>query len=910
MFRLLTFCLTVLAMAISLPASEDAYLRDIKPLLAHNCYSCHGALKQQAGLRLDTVEFMRTGGEKGAVIIPGNGADSLLVQRVSSADPEQRMPQESKGLNESEILMLTRWINDGARAPQKEQAEADPRSHWAFRKPVRPEVPPFGQGGAGGYNPIDSFVASVHRQRGLSPQPKAEAVTLLRRVYVDLIGVPPTRDEVRAFVSDRSLRAYENSVDNLLNDPRYGERWARHWMDIWRYSDWYGRRSQKDVRNSYPHIWRWRDWIVRSLNEDKGYDRMVMEMLAADELTPDDNDTLVATGFIARNWFSLNTDQWMKDLVEHTGKAFLGLTLNCAHCHDHKYDPIAQKEYFAFRAFFEPLQMRHDRVPGGGPLKKLIPYGMPGAPNPRAAIDAGMIRVFDEKLDAKTIMYLGGDARNKLTNQPPINPAAPAILNGVNLKIATVDLPVAAWYPGLREAELGEDLQTLYLEIEKARKSVTATTPLSGDSPDRRLAEAALAAAEGKLKSLKARTAVERARHIDGAKTADELAATAGTAERRANQLAARHLVLVQQKILADATDKAKATKDATAKKKADASVKKAGQVLANAKKALTKAEAALKSNAKDYEPLSPTYPKSSTGRRTALAEWIANTENPLTARVAVNHIWARHFHQPIVDPVYDFGRNGGKPVFPALLDWLAVEFMESGWSMKQLHRLLVTSRAYRMDSRSVPQGHANLDIDPDNRFLWRMRPHRMEAEVIRDSILHTAGQMDRIIGGPELANTGADVSPRRSLYFETFAEGGGHSAFIALFDAPDPCDCYQRTESLVPQQALALVNSRLAINQARRLAGDLSRTSGPNDADFIVGAFESVLSRPPTVAERTACESFLLRQQNLYQGKDLKALGAKRLSKMVAGSVDPQQRSREGLVQSLFSHNEFVNVR
>ena len=261
-------------------------------------------------------------------------------------------------------------------------------------------------------NPIDAFVAAKHERLKLKPLPPAGKEILLRRVFLDLIGLPPTRKELQEFLNDESPQAYEKVVKRLLNSRQYGERWGRHWMDVWRYSDWYGRRQVNDVRNSYPHIWRWRDWIIGSLNADKGYDQMIREMLAADELYPADDSRMPALGFIVRNWFSLNYHTWKQDLVEHTGKAFLGLRLNCAHCHDHKYDPISQEEYFRFRAFFEPLELRHDRVPGGPPLTRYLRY-KPGSGGSLRPIKAGLARVYDHDLTAKTFMYRTGDPRDR-----------------------------------------------------------------------------------------------------------------------------------------------------------------------------------------------------------------------------------------------------------------------------------------------------------------------------------------------------------------------------------------------------------------------------------------------------------------------------------------------------------------
>src|SRR5262245_52905911 len=436
-----------------LAAAEPVdYVKDVKPLLQERCFACHGALKQQARLRLDTVAAMIQGGRSAPAIMPGDPDDSLLLERVSAA--EKRMPPEGKPLTEQQIATLRTWIKAGAKSPADEKPEEDPRRHWAFIKPERPSPNVQRPTSNARRNPVDAFLLAELEKNGLAPLPAADKATLLRRVYLDLIGLPPTRQELVDFLNDPSADAYEKVVDRLLASPQYGERWGRHWMDVWRYSDWYGRRAVPDVMNSYARIFRWRDWIVRSLNEDKGYDRMVIEMLAADEVCPEDDANIVATGFLVRNWFKWNYHQWMKDNVEHTAKAFLGLTLNCCHCHDHKYDPIRQEEYFRFRAFFEPLELRHDRwsgEPDPGPFKKYV-YGVAYGP-----IRGGMIRVVDEKLDAQTLMYDGGEERNTIAGKPPVTPGGPAFLGGDGLKIETVELPPTAWYPGLKPFVIEEE---------------------------------------------------------------------------------------------------------------------------------------------------------------------------------------------------------------------------------------------------------------------------------------------------------------------------------------------------------------------------------------------------------------------------------------------------------------------
>jgi hypothetical protein len=333
------------------------------------------------------------------------------------------------------------------------------------------------------------------------------------------------------------------------------------------------------------------------------------------------------------------------------------------------------------------------------------------------------------------------------------------------------------------------------------------------------------------------------------------------------------------------------------------ANVKKAEQQVAAAVKA---AEAAVKNQQADsatYTPLSPLYPKTSTGRRRALAQWIANRDNPLTARVAVNHIWLRHFDRALVESVFDFGRNGKKPTHPELLDWLAVELTEHRWSMKHLHRLIVTSEVYRMQSAPTA---ARVAADPDNRLLSHFNARRMEGEAVRDSVLYLAGELDPRIGGAVLENNQEAGSHRRSLYFSTYPEEGGHLAFLESFDPPDPGECYRRTVSLLPQQALVLTNSRLLLDQSRLLARKLAPPDG-NEEAFITAAFEQVLARPPSGPELSACREFLRKQADLFRAAKAPPGPG---NPGVPPAADPVHRARESLVRVLFNHNDFLTVR
>ncbi len=562
-------------------------------------------------------------------------------------------------------------------------------------------------------NPIDVFVAAEQEKRGLAPRPEAPRHVLLRRVYLDLIGLPPTPEELHAFVSDNREDAYERVVDRLLESPRYGERWGRHWMDVWRYSDWAGWGAQ--VRDSQPHIWHWRDWIVESLNEDKPYDRMVQEMFAADELVPTDPSALRATGYLVRNYKLLSREKWMQDTVDHTGMAFLGVTLGCARCHDHMYDPITQKEYYQVRAIFTPHQVRTDPLPGFPDVKQ-----------------NGLPRAYDANLNAATHLLIRGDDRTP--DKAPLEPGVPEALCGT-FAVTPVPLPREAYdHARLRPLPLRES---------------------------------------------------------------------------------------------------------------------------------------------KKYPP-AQTYPATSTGRRLAFARWLTHRDNPLAARVAVNHVWLRHFGRGIVPGAFDFGKNAERPSHPALLDWLAVEFMERGWRMKELHRLIVTSAAYRRASTPVADEMAR---DADNVYLWRFTPRRLEAEVVRDGVLHVAGRLDTTMGGPDIPHAQGLTVPRRSLYFQHAQEK--QMEFLRIFDVASVTECYVRKQAVLPQQALALVNSDFVLGMAREAARQLGAA---DDATFVRRAFERVLARAPTAEEEAACQEFL------------------------RSNATP--RARENLVHVLYNHHEFVTLR
>jgi hypothetical protein len=898
-------------------ADTTSFRTEIKPLLEANCVRCHNPQIRRSGFDLSARESLLRGGDTGAVVVPGDAKSSVLYKRISHLE-QPGMPFGGQKLPDAAIAKIADWINSGAPYDGPLAVGKAGLSHWAFKVPVRPPVPAIKSSGWV-RNPIDAFIAAAQEQRGLKPVPAADKRTLLRRVYLDLIGLPPTPEEMNAFLADNSKDAYEKVVDRLLASPRYGERWGRHWMDVWRYSDWYGWRAQNQVRYSQRHIWHWRDWIVESVNKDKGYDEMIVEMLAGDELAPDNPDIVRATGYLARNWYMFDRNVILKDTVDYTAMAFLGLTMKCARCHSHKYDPITHEDYYRFRAFFEPYDVRTDRVPGQPDLMK-----------------DGIPHVYDAHAETPTYRFLRGVDTNPDTEHP-LTPAIPALFGNPELTINSEPLPLSVYYPDsqgfvhrdlIAEAKAGiekadTELRKSREELEKAKQQLAhPQTPEAAAGAGNRSAgqastddkaadallkaQAAVALKEKELASARAALPATEARiAADEAKYAakppanlEVLESAALKAERHANVVKAEENLL-------------RATQElAAAKPDSETYDKEAAKKLGEARTQLEAAAKALQSE-DAYTPVGKVYPDSTTGRRLALARWIANKQNPLTARVAINHIWLRHFGQALVPTVFNFGMSGKLPSHPELLDWLAVELMGHNWSMKTIHRLIVTSNTYRLQSWSKDPEGQNAKIDPENRYLWRMNEQRMEAEVVRDSLLSIAGQLDTAMGGEEIEASKGLESHRRSVYFQDTPDM--QVTFLKVFDEANPNECFQRNESIVPHQALALANSKLSLQVAKLLEEQITKRTGAQpatDSKFIALAFDTVLNRPPTAAENTESLKFLRDQEELFQEP-------KKLTPIqtgAAGEVKPETdshlRAREDLVHVLVNHTDFVTIR
>ncbi len=1008
---------------IALPVMAVDYEKDIKPLLKERCYTCHGALKQKAGLRLDTVAAMKTGGDNGSILTADH---TLLLERVTTTDKDDRMPPEGEGslLTPEQVAKVKAWLAAGATGPVSEVPEPDPRAHWAYQ-------PPKSSGKS-----MDALLAARLAAKQLKPQPEAAPEIWLRRVYLDLIGLPPSSEQIAAFLKDTTMPARQRVVDQLLSTPQYGERWARHFMDIWRYCDWYGLGAQ--LRHSQKHIWHWRDWIVESLNSDKGYDQMIVQMLAADELAPKDRDNLRATGFLARSYYLFNRTTWLDETIEHTCRAFLGLTMQCVKCHSHKYDPIEQTDYYRMRAIFEPLHVRLDPWQGETDFEK-----------------NGLPRVYDLHLDTPTFRHVRGDEKNE-DKSKPMTPGIPQVLEFASFQPTSVKLPPTSVKPVLLPFVLEDHLNAAEREITAAKEALKkarqvlakapqpptkpVTTPkiiisddftvakpdqwemLKGDwkhSPtgvrqhetgaERRSLrlktapppdfEASLsftirggqkwksvgivfdsaggddvmvymsavsggskiqvALANGGKTSYStsgstAHTILQDVRYtldlrvrgqLINASINDEpvlvfrlpqqrrqgsvaltafdadvefhrfklaeLAADAVLREPAADKSvpladAKTAVTLAEKQLAADkakpamiravfAADKAKPDKSLAqaaaaaeanyklaqaevdlVKAEADPKAKDAAKKVKSANEAMEKAKKNAAAPGEAYTSLSAslkaqegpeennnatvqTFPDTSTGRRLAFAKWIADKRNPLTARVLVNQVWMRHFGAPLVANMDDFGRRSLAPLHQDILDTLTVDFMNNGWSLKQLHRAMLLSELYRRSSSNAEADAATVAADPDNANYWRMNPRRMEAQVVRDSLLQIAGKLDLTLGGPSLDPASLETSPRRSLYFTQNADV--EHRFLATFDNANVLECYRRNESIVPQQALALTNSRLSRECADAIAAKLGKLDVET---FMTQSFLTVLGRPPSAAERRASlEGFESLKQN-----------------------------------------------
>jgi hypothetical protein len=918
----LVIALTSLRAADDLTPPPLDFDRQVRPILSQHCTRCHGASLQEGKLRLDSPAAILRGGEDGTVVVPHEPQRSKLLDRVRSTG-EDRMPPVEAGarLTDADAATLEQWILRGASGNSKTHEDQDAENFWSYKSPTRPPLP---KDSAHHANPIDAFLAAARQSVGVTLLAPASPRTLLRRVYYDLIGLPPSEEELVRFENDPSDAAYAKIVDELLARKEYGQRWARHWMDIWRYSDWYGHREMKLHHGSRRHIWRWRDWIVDAFNSDLGYDQMIQDMLAADETTSVDEHRERATGYLGRNYYAFSRSVWLHDTVDHVGMGIMAVTLRCARCHDHKYEPISQEEYFRLRAFFEPMQIRTDRVPGAA---EQIDDVEPVYKKARKVLRDGFDRVYEDG-EPPTYVFRAGNEKDPITDRS-VRPGVPAILSsGSELgPIVPISLGFQKTHPHLRPFVVAEEEAIANQHVEEAQRELKssreawrrAAEHLAADqAPSSRQA---LDVAERKLRIAELTLSWELARGASHRATiAADLARVNASASLAASSLRLEEVHRLQTlarlgewRLHLELTRYA--LEGTTLPTPSHSPVPTEWKTLSLEERAkrltdeVAKLEAIVRSPQPNYESFGQSLQASSSGRRTALAKWLTDSRHPRTSRVAVNHVWLRHFGKPLVANVYDFGTTQPTPTHPELLDWLAVEFAENGWSMKHLHRLMVLSRTYRASSKPSPAEAAlathNESIDSDNVNLWRWNPRRIEAEAVRDSLLLLAGELDTSLGGPDIDPALEDASPRRSLYLRHTAFD--RSVLLSLFDSANPDECYRRPETITPQQAWALMGSKLAFRAADRLT--MSCAESMDDSACVTILYRQALGREPTASERSRCLEFI--RQSIDRRTGWSTVNRPPTGALESTPDDPivRRAAWAELAHVLLNHHDFVMI-
>ena len=819
-----------LALAFTLPAvasaQEDERARRVYEIFTNSCLECHGeSLKGNLDLR--THETLIKGGASGRVVVPHEPLKSRLFLLVSHADPDDVMPFKRPKLPDDDIETIRQWIEDGASLAAVEEAVADERKapaalakledrpirpkereYWAFQKPRRPLVPVIApmashqreQPG----NPIDAFLLDAMTRKGLTPSPPADRRTLIRRAYLDVLGLPPSPAEVEAFVNDRSPDAWPKLVDRLLASSQYGERWARHWLDLVRYADSGGFEFDRDR----AEVWRYRDYVVKAFNSDKPYEDFVREQIAGDEYAPGSNEAMVATGFLrlgpeGGGGGERGRQDALEDLVATTTLTFTGLTVACARCHNHKFDPIPQKDYYRIQAVF------YSTRPADHPLVPAHEVDAHRAETARIEATVKPLQQAKRELEAPYLKVLVDREIERLPEYLQIAWKTPAAERTAGQR--------------LNVAQIERTLQRDSLRAKITEEHIVALMP-----DDVRVKHATVKA---EIEAVEA----GKPRRYPSARVIAE----AGRVPRPSHFL---HRGSIDVK----------------------GSVMTPGVI------------SVASETEHDFSP--PPPDAKSSWRRRGFAEWLVSPDNPLTARVMVNRLWQHHFGEGIVRTPSNFGKMGEPPSHPALLDWLAVEFVERGWSLKAMHRLMLTSETYRMSSDDIA---ANVAIDPENHLFWRMPRQRLEAEALRDLILATSGSLDRTMGGPNVfpyidpdlfeassqrnwpGKPDSDPSTwRRSLY--VFSKRSIRYPFFEAFDQPNLVNSVdRRNRSTVAPQALLLMNNAFVLLQSEKFAGRLQREVGSDPARQVDRAFRITLGRPPEAVEQQKAIQFV-RQDGL----------------------------------------------
>jgi hypothetical protein len=840
----------------------DAKWQSVAPIFEANCAACHSDKTKTSGFSISSLSAVVAGGNKhGKAVIEGHPDQSPLI-KILKGELAPKMPM-GNSLSPAEIALVAEWIRD---LSPSSAAVTSSDSRWAFQKPVKRDPPPV-KNESQVRSPIDAFVLAKLEKEGLQLAPKANKRTLARRVYLDLVGMPPTTEELNAFLRDETGEAFEKLVDKLLADTRYGERWGRHWLDLARY----GETSGLEGDGALGNVWRYRDWVIDAFNSNMPYNRFVIEQIAGgDEHSKTRNNYqpdvqgYIPTAFLRlAPWDRSNLvaaevrQNYLAEITTATSSVFLGLTVGCARCHDHKYDPIPQKDFYRFQAFFNTIQAgpgvtvpykdKALKAKAEEEIRKLE-QELKNGPDKRD-LDA-----FEKQLLQKLIAGKAAQAQGK--------------------EYTTADLRL----------ELRLEPQRIFSAAEQARHApLLEDATRTGDAEEKAALDAYETELMAKLVKAYSSGSVDPSKRFEALKTedvkAEAVAKYSGKSiftleEKNRHAELSGKLDILQRRIERWRPNVVAVTNVAGPPSGPDiaptrvlmrGNYNQPGEVVEPAfPSAITgKSEPAVLETDRYRQ-----YP--TRGRRITLAKWIASPDNPLTARVMVNRMWQHHFGEGIVRTTSDFGRNGERPTHPELLDWLAVKFVESGWDIKALHKLMLLSNTYQQSAENP----AVKDKDPDNRLLSRFQRRRLEAEAIRDSILAASGRLNTAMGGPSVfpplpgdladfarygrtgglmwePNEREEDARRRSVYI--FQRRSLPLPMMAAFDANVFSEsCERRSSTTTPLQALALMNGDLVHDESALLASRIATEAGKDRAIQVDHAFERILSREPSAAERT----------------------------------------------------------
>jgi hypothetical protein len=854
-----------------------------------------------SGLDLRTLETMLKGGEKGPAIVPGDAEASLLYRRVAGLEKPVMPMAPMPPLMPREIAILKSWINGGAKLSKPASQTGNPgssgyrkgyqeraitaadRNWWSFRKPVRHPIPNVTDA-RWKANPIDAFVKKALDQKGLQPARRADRHTLIRRAYLDLTGLLPGPQEVDAFVNDPSPQAYQKLIERLLSSPHYGERWGRFWLDVARYADSSGYEHDYDIANA----WRYRDYVIKSFNQDKPYNRFIIEQLAGDELDGEvdkDYDNLIATTYYRigpRVRFREKDNpyyryEYLDDTIRTTFQGFMGLSVNCARCHDHKFDPISRMDYYRTMAMiFSNVDYDHKLAPP----EKVLEYE-----KIRKEVEE-QVRPLMRKIFEIEAPYRKAAFEKRLAKFPEEIQAA-------------VRTPDEKRTPG--QKLLAAQIVSLNVDPDAAANQNVAANysrqRIKVNDADQAIREKLLDEVEGLLKRMPPHLPV-----AEGVRDGDYRLTPDGRGDEPLPGKGNRFDYGVECCFVPQPGRPYHVPPVYFAANGID---------VAEDQKSFVVEPGYLQTLVNGPLPTAhPPKPGGSSGRRRALAEWIASADNPLTARVMVNRIWHWHFGRGIVPTPSNFGRMGVRPSNPELLDWLATEFTRQNWSIKQMHRLIMNSETYQMASSfSQP---ANLEKDPTNVYLWRFPLRRLEAEAIRDVILSASGKINLQAGGqpffpaiPKAVResylqgkwemTREEPSTwRRSVY--AYWKRGLKYPMFEVHDQPDPnVTCEMRNTTTVPTQALTLLNNEFVLIQARHFAERVVREAGNDPVKQIRLLYRIALSREPQRKELDQSLAFLQKQRDYHTAK--------------ASGPDSALAALNDLAHVMLNANEFVYI-